>query len=122
MRITDDHRQQAILKALGDEISCKILTLISQKPESVLTIIAKTGIPSSSAYRRITELEEEGLIALKHIVYTPKGKTVKIYKSVFKEITITFKDERIVVEAVPNTDIVEKAGRFFDAFKKGDVS
>ena len=120
MRIEDVHQQRVILKALGDEISCQILSLISKNSESVLTIVEKTKIPSSSAYRRIKELEEMGLISVKHTIYTPQGKIVKIYKSVFREITIKFKDEEIVIEAIPNNDIVEKVGSFFGAFKRSE--
>lgn len=118
MKITDPLFKRRVLNALGDEISCNILLIIARRPESVLTIISKADIPSSSAYRRISELEEEGLIVLKHTVYTPQGKTIKKYKSVFKEISIKFKNEEIIVDATPNTDIYEKAGMFFDTFKK----
>lgn len=116
MLIKDRRLRQALLKALADEQSARILALTAYRPLSVMDLIREEGIPSSSAYRRVHELEEEGLLVVSRTVLNPDGKTYQMYKATFREVTVTFHAGEIVIHASPNLDAVQKAFRLFHSF------
>ncbi len=116
MLIKDRRLRQALLEALADEQSASILASTAYQPRSVMDLIRDEGIPSSSAYRRVHELEESGLIVVARTVLTSDGKTYSMYKATFRELTVAFQTGEIVVSATPNLDVVQKAFRLFHSF------
>lgn len=118
MRITNPNIIQAILKALTDQKNRVILALTASKPLSAMEIIEKAEIPSSSAYRRISQLEEQGLIGVDRTIVTPDGKSYNLYKAAFVKVTINFQAGHFIVEVVPNQDIVEKAAILFFSIER----
>ncbi len=118
MDIEDPKMISSIFKALGDEKSLKILSLLSVRSMSVTDIIRETNIPSSSAYRKISELEKEGLIGIERTVVTEDGKSFNIYKSTFVELNIKFTMGDYYIRAIPNRDIIEKAFGLFHSFRR----
>ena len=118
MNIKDPKLISSIFKALGDEKSLKILSLLSVRSLSVTDIIRDTNIPSSSTYRKISELEKDGLIGIERTVITDDGKSFNIYKSTFVEINIKFRMGEYFIFAIPNRDIMEKAFGLFHSSRR----
>lgn len=118
MNIEDPTMISSIFKALGDEKSLKILSLLSVRSLSVAEIIREANIPSSSAYRKISELENDRLIGVERTVITEDGKSYNIYKSTFVEINIKFRMGDYFIRAVPNRDILEKTFDLFHSFRR----
>lgn len=116
MLIKDRRLQQTLLQALADEQSARILAATAYQPRAVMDLIRDEGIPSSSAYRRVHELEESGLIVVARTVLRSDGKTYSMYKATFRELTVAFQAGEIVVSATPNMDAVQKAFRLFHSF------
>jgi DNA-binding IclR family transcriptional regulator len=116
MLIKDRRVRKALLEALADEQSARILAATAHQPRSVMDLIREEGIPSSSAYRRVHDLEESGLVVVGRTVLTSDGKTYSMYKATFRELTVTFQAGEIVVTATPNLDAVQKAFRLFHSF------
>ncbi|MFX0015054.1 MAG: helix-turn-helix domain-containing protein [Promethearchaeota archaeon] len=113
MRVTNPVVIQALLKALADTNSSNILALMASQPLSAMDIAKETDIPISSVYRRISQLEEQGLIGLDRTIITPEGKSFNKYKASFSQVTIKFMDGDFLVEVVPNKKILEKAAQLF---------
>jgi len=116
MLIKERRLQQALLEALADEQSAKILAATAFRPRSVMDLIRDEGIPSSSAYRRVHELEGSGLLVVAKTVLMTDGKTYSMYKAMFRELSVVFQAGALVVSATPNLDVVQKAFRLFHSF------
>ncbi len=59
MLIKNPTVQRALLRALADEHSARILAATAYRPRSVLDLIREENIPPTTAYRRVHELEED---------------------------------------------------------------
>lgn len=116
MLIRDRQLQQALLRALADEQSASILAATADKPRSVMDLIREESLPSSSAYRRVHELENDRLLVVARTVLSPDGKTYSMYKATFREVGVAFQAGQLVVTATPNLDVVQKAFRLFHSF------
>src|SRR3990172_837698 len=101
MIIKSRRLQQALLRALADESSARILASTAFRSLSVMDLTREQSIPSSSAYRRVHELEAEGLLVVDRTVLTRDGKSYQMYKASFREVTVTFQAGRLVVQAAP---------------------
>ncbi|UCG01959.1 MAG: winged helix-turn-helix transcriptional regulator [Candidatus Heimdallarchaeota archaeon] len=118
MRITNPALIQVLIKALADSNSSNILALTASRPLSVMDIVERTNIPISSAYRRISQLEEQGLIGVDRTIVTPEGKSYNKYKASFSQVTVKFQDGEFLVEVIPNKKIVDRAARLFFSFDR----
>jgi hypothetical protein len=101
----------AILCALGDESSRRILTSAIARGKTVEEISAEQNLPLSTCYRRTRVLLAEGLMILERSVVTPAGKRYAVYRTSFSEATISFNNGEIAVEVTPNLDILDKLRR-----------
>jgi hypothetical protein len=101
----------AILSALGDESSRKILTSAIARGKTVEEISAEQNLPLSTCYRRTKTLLAEGLMILERSVVTPAGKRYAVYRTSFSETTISFINGEIAVEVTPNLDVLDKLRR-----------
>ena len=118
MRLTDPKLIQSVLKALSDEKSCLILSKLSDKSLSAMDLIRQENLPVSSTYRKISELEEEGLIGIDRAIVMPDGKSYNLFKSTFSDFTIQFSNGKVSLEGTPNADILDKAFNLFYSFRR----
>jgi DNA-binding Lrp family transcriptional regulator len=102
---------RAILSALADEPSRRILASGIARGKTVEEISAEQNLPLSTCYRRTKVLLAEGLIILERSVVTPAGKRYAVYRTSFSEATISFNNGEIAVEVTPNMDILDKLRR-----------
>src|SRR5437879_10401381 len=77
-------REKDVSRWLTDEYAERILVATQRIPRSVQEISDKYDIPIAACYRKIHELEEAGFLNVAEIVTTPKGKTMKLYRSLLK--------------------------------------
>ncbi len=104
------------MQALADPESARILAATAFQPRSAMEIVKEEDLPQSSTYRRLHELEEAGLIVVAKTILKPDGKTYQMYKATFSEVRVHFRGRELVVEAEPNSDVVERAFRLFHSF------
>ena len=102
---------RAILSALGDESSKRILTSAIASGKTVEEISAEQNLPLSTCYRRMRHLLGEGLMILERTVVTPTGKRYAVYRTSFSEARIRFQQREIAVEVTPNLDVLDKLRR-----------
>jgi len=96
--VTDSAKSLDVVKALADEYSRKILLSIIFNSLSVDEISNELHIPISTCYRRMHDLEINGLVRKDKIILQNDGKKVISYISIFKNATINFDSENLVVE------------------------
>lgn len=118
MIIKDARLKKALLKALADEQAARILRATALRPRSVMDLIREEGLPSSSAYRHVHQLESDRLLVVARTVLTPDGKSYQMYRATFQEVEVKFSAGDVVMSAEPNLSAVQKAFRLFHSFKE----
>lgn len=108
MIIRDEERKRALLRAMADEYSLKILMSLIDRADSVNNISRVNNIPIATAYRRISELHDSGLLVIERGVLTEDGKRYDLYRSAVRSMQISFGRGEIEIDVTPNRDPVSK--------------
>lgn len=108
MIIRDGERKKALLRAMADEYSLKILMALIDKADSVNNISRINDIPIATAYRRVSELQEAGLLVIERGVLTDDGKRYDLYRSAVRSMQISFRSGEIEIDVIPNKDAISK--------------
>ena len=85
-------------KLLTDDYSARILAATIYKPMSAQEISTRYGIPIAACYRRIKQLEENGLLECTERRLNQKGKRVSLYISRLKNAYIFFEKGKMRVK------------------------
>ncbi len=85
-------REKDVSRLLTDEYAERILVATQTVSRSVQEISDKYDIPIAACYRKIHELEAAGFLNVSEIVTTPKGKTMKLYRSLLKSAQLVYQD------------------------------
>ncbi len=85
-------REKDISRLLTDEYAERILVATHDHPRSVQNISDKNDIPIAACYRKVHELEAAGLLQCAEIITTPKGKTMKLYRSQLKRAVLVYEE------------------------------
>lgn len=86
------------IEAMGDSYSLDILSALSRDTMSVKQLSEQLDVPIATAYRRVEELEETGLLESKGKQMNEDGRRVKVYSSRVDEIHVSFVDGDPYVE------------------------
>jgi DNA-binding transcriptional ArsR family regulator len=112
--VEHDRFRRAILAALADSEMTKILECATFSCKPVNFVIRQTGVPHSTAYRKIKWMLEEGLLFTERIDITPDGKKFSLIRSTIKSLNINYDHGKTTVHVEYNIDRLEKtAERFF---------
>ena len=88
---TDDE----ILEVLADEYSRKILSVLSKSEMNAQQISDALGIPTSTTYRKIKNLELLEFVKKTKVIRTLEGLDESYYKSLVAAIDVAFKGGEI---------------------------
>jgi len=113
VRLQDETAKDRVLKALADEYSRSIILSTIQNSRSAVELSVEKSIPISTAYRRLHELQEAGLVAVERSVVTEDGKRFDLYRSTVKSVGISFHLGSIEIELIPNEDMVARFVRLW---------
>ena len=102
MIITNEKQKEAILNALLDDYSRKILNSTIDKAKSITEIIREQDIPMTSTYRRVKLLMDNKLIKVERSMVTEDGKRYYLYLSSIKNASIKYNEGELIVEITPN--------------------
>jgi len=83
-------REKDISRLLTDEYAERILVATQRNARSVQEISDHHDIPIAACYRKIHELEDAGFLKCSEIVTTPKGKTMKLYRSQLQSAMLVY--------------------------------
>jgi len=95
----------AFLKAISDIPCNMIMRSAISKGKSVEEICSETGVPTSTAYRKIREMTESGLIFIERIIVTDEGKKRIIYRAAYSCVAVQCRPGNFIVESTPNADV-----------------
>ena len=96
INIQEKSFKKIILKSFGDFEKKTILNAILESPKVISEIIQEVKIPSTTVYRKIKSLQDDGLIVSK-TCKSEMPKSVKKYVSTLKAIKINFDNKEIIV-------------------------
>lgn len=106
-----------ILAVLADEYSRKILAILAKNELKAQEISEKLGIPTSTTYRKIKNLENLDLIKKTKVIRTLEGLDESYYKSLVSGIDVKFKDGEVSCKLEKFT-MDEKIQRLWEKFSE----
>ena len=114
MQVLEDERKKAVIRALLDDQSRLILVSTMLVPKSVIDITREQEIPVTSAYRKVKELKQNGLLKVERIVLTEDGKKCEFVRSAIRSASVQFDKGALEVDIMANVEADEKmVKRFF---------
>jgi len=93
---------QKVIGALADAESRAILFSIIEQPKSVQELIDELHIPTSSVYKKISDLQSLALVKVEKTVFAPRGKRLKLYRSRIKAADISIREPEPILNLAPN--------------------
>lgn len=90
------------IAALSDEYSRKILGSIVARGKTIEEMCEEMEIPLSTAYRRVHELHEVGLVLVERILLSRDGKRRAVYRGTLREVKIEFELGTCRATGAPN--------------------
>src|SRR5207249_7170960 len=99
--------------ALADIEIQKILDAAMFNSRSVNQLIKDTGIPHTSAYRKIKWLLDERLLIVDKIEITEDGKKYSLLRTVLKSFNVKYEYNSVVIESEQNVDTLKKVTEKF---------
>ena len=117
MLIQDEATKKTVLQTMADDCSITILKATTERAYSAMELVREFAFPSSTVYRRISELLTAKLLAVERIVVTEDGKKFSLYRSTVKEMHSEYSFGKVEVHLIPNEDIVNKLSRLWDSMR-----
>jgi hypothetical protein len=101
----------ALMDALTDEFSRKIVGSTVSVGKTVKEISAEQRIPASTCYRKVKLLVGKGVLLVERRAKRDKGKGHAVYRSVFSSLRVEMKDGEVTIQVTVNPDIAGKLDR-----------
>ena len=101
----DSEVARALLRAVSDGPSSKILGSIVATGRSVEEICSETDVSVSTAYRKIHGMVDEGLAIIERVMVTDKGKRYMVYRASFSGFTIVCDQGNCKLQSTPNAGV-----------------
>jgi len=117
MRITGPQVRDALIRALADDYSRKILLSTLDAAKSVEELSHTLEIPISTAYRRVNEMRQVGLLTVEKTILTDEGKKFELYRSSFRGINLRLEKGEIVVDVDLNEDVATRLSRLWASLR-----
>lgn len=115
MLVDDEHLKQKVVRALLSDEARTILSAVTDRPLSVNEMSNELHIPLGSAYRRVNELVEAGLLISHRSILNNNGIRYSVYRSTVESVRILFEKGRMEVELVPVHDMVHKFTKWWSS-------
>ncbi len=92
----------------------KILDATMLRARPINGIIMETGIPHTTAYRKVNWLLEQGLLTVQRIAISDDGKKFSEVRSVLRSFDVKYQLGNVVVQGEQNFNPIERmASDFF---------
>jgi len=101
-------QEEAISRLMADEYAGRILSTTYRSPMSVQNISKVCGIPIAVAYRRVSKMEDVGLLKCVRQEEVFRGKKVRYYQCAVRVLRLIFMEGRfrIEVEWLPDEELL----------------
>lgn len=91
-----------LLDLLGDDYARAAIDAIREEPMSGAEVAEATGMSKPTAFRRLNELADVGLVAVRRRVDPERGYHSKLYELVADSLSVDFADEELQVSVTTN--------------------
>lgn len=118
MEITNPVTAQALVQALSDEYSRKILLSAIPAAKSVEDLSKENDIPLSTCYRRVHELLEAQVLIADRIIVTTDGKRYELVRSAYRSVEVDLENGVMKVNAMINEDVADKLRRLWISMRQ----
>lgn len=85
-----------LLELLGDEYTRRVLAAVTERPRSGREVMDAADVSKATAYRRLGDLEDAGLVA-SEMVFDPDGHHHEQFHAVVESVDIAFGDDSVSV-------------------------
>jgi len=113
VEITDPATAQALVQAMGDEYSRRILLSAIPAAKSVEDLSKENDIPLSTCYRRVHELLDARVLLIDRIIVTKDGKRYELVRSAYRTVQVDLENGAMKVDALINEDVADKLRRLW---------
>lgn len=93
---------------LGGEATLDVLAVCVKSDRSVPEIVSFLGIAPTTAYRRVRQLVQLGLLTKARIGRRPDGKAYETYRSLIKGVNISLEENSVKIFIIPNDDMTDR--------------
>ncbi len=111
--------EEAILGALGDAQSRAILLCLNDAPRTVQELVQKCELPQASAYRKLRELQDAGLVGVQRSALSPDGHRTDLYRSLVILAKVELSRDRLEVTAAFRDLAAERLGDLWEQVRGG---
>jgi DNA-binding Lrp family transcriptional regulator len=118
VEITDSATAQALVQALGDEYSRRILLSAIPAAKSVEDLSKENDIPLSTCYRRVHELVDARVLVIDRMIVTNDGKRFELVRSAYRTLQVDLEDGVMKVNATINEDVADKLRRLWSSMRQ----
>ena len=118
MEITNTATALALVQALGDEYSRRILLSAIPAAKSVEDLSKENDIPLSTCYRRVHELLDAQVLLIDKIIVTNDGKRYELVRSAYRTVQVDLIDGAMKVDAMINEDVADKLRRLWMSMRQ----
>lgn len=118
VRVNQEEMVSRVIKALSNPSLRRILTSCSDQPKAVSSLANELDLPLSTAYNHTHELVEAGLLAVEKTIISDEGKRYEMYRSIAREVRTTIGSDNVVVEILPNENVVNRFYRLWSSLKQ----
>lgn len=109
-----DVTREIVEDAVSDPTDRYILAACIGRARPAKEIAEWAGLPQTTAYRHINELEDKQLLVVERSAMTEDGKTYDLYRSRLRDASIRIEEERVVVEWETVEAIEDRVKRMWD--------
>ena len=92
-------RPEVVMDALGDPVIRQVLGATHHQPKTAQELFQTTGIPLTTLYRKLHELQEIDLVGIERSAITPDGKRVDFFRSRLEEAQLELREGRFSLRA-----------------------
>ena len=118
MEITDPATAQALVQALADDYSRRIMLSSIPAAKSVEDLSKENDIPLSTCYRRVHELIDAKVLLIDRIIVTSDGKRYELIRSAYRAVQADLENGVMKVDATVNEDVSDKLRRLWLSMKE----
>lgn len=92
-----------LLELLGDQYTQRVLAAVAERPRSGREVMDAADVSKATAYRRLGDLEEAGLVD-SEMVFDPDGHHHERFESIVESIDITVGEDGLSLEIETEDD------------------
>jgi DNA-binding transcriptional ArsR family regulator len=114
MEVTSREKEEAVLAAIGDSVSCRILLTLDTAPRPAHELVHNLDLPQSTVYHKLHDLQEKGLVTVQAVAITGDGKRVELFRSLLEACTVDLREGRLNVRVRYRNIEAERIGNMWE--------